>query len=220
MPGSIRSILRRGFPHPIQLVQLFTLVGGYTIGGMNLEQERDLVERAKYSREAFGELYDAHYNRIYGYVLRRTADAEAARDVTATVFYEALKHIKDYRWRGIPFSHWLYRIANREIVDRYHKRKPEVSYGKDSAELEDHPDSHGSLYSGEIDRGRYEDYIDLQSCISRLPRKYQEVIALRYFEDREIKDIAGILRKPSGTVKSLLHRGVEELRKLMEDQDR
>ena len=71
-------------------MQLLTLVAGYTIGGVNLEQERDLVERAKYSREAFGELYDAHYGQIYGYALRRTADAEAARDIAANVFYEAL----------------------------------------------------------------------------------------------------------------------------------
>ena len=199
-------------------MQLLAFVFGYTIGGMNLEQERDLVERAKYSREAFGELYDAHYGQIYGYALRRTADTEVARDVTATVFYEALRHIKDYRWRGIPFSHWLYRIANREIINRYNKRKPEVSYGKDSAELEEHPDPHSSLYSGEIDRGRYEDYIDLQTCISRLPQKYQEVVTLRYFEDKEMKEIAGILRKPEGTVKSLLHRAIEQMRKMMGDE--
>ncbi len=197
-------------------MQLFGLFAGYTIGGVNLEQERDLVERAKYSREAFGELYDAHYGQIYGYALRRTADAEAARDVTANVFYEALKHIKDYRWRGVAFSHWLYRIANREIVNRYNKRKSEVSYGRSGADPEDPPEPHRSLYQEDVDRGTYEDYIDLQGCISRLPHKYQEVVTLRYFEDKEMKEIATRLRKPEGTVKSLLHRAIEQMREMME----
>ena len=190
-------------------------LAGYIIGGVNLDQERELVERAKDSKEAFGELYDAHYGRIFGYTLRRTADVEVARDIAATVFYEALRHIKDFRWRGVPFSHWLYRVANREISDHYKKRKREV-YGNSSVADEDHPDPSKELYSGEVERGKYEDYIELQSCIARLPPKYQEVLTLRYFEDRDMKDIAGILHKPEGTVKSLLHRGIEQLREMME----
>ena len=71
-----------------------------------------------HTREAFGELYDAHDGQVYGYALRRTADTEIARDVTSAVFHEPFRHIKDYRWRGIAFSYWLYRIANRGIADR------------------------------------------------------------------------------------------------------
>ena len=57
-----------------------------------------------------------------------------------------------------------------------------------------------------------EEYQTLWEGISRLPPKYQEVITLKYFEDKELKEIAEILRKPQGTVKSLLHRGIEKLR--------
>ncbi|OGO37893.1 MAG: hypothetical protein A2147_06430 [Chloroflexi bacterium RBG_16_57_8] len=80
---------------------------------VTLERERNLVDRAKTSSEAFGELYDLYYRQIFGYALRRTADIEVARDVTSAVFFKALRHIKGYRWQGISVSHWLYRIANR-----------------------------------------------------------------------------------------------------------
>jgi RNA polymerase sigma-70 factor (ECF subfamily) len=79
---------------------------------MNVEQERELVERAKSNREAFGELYDQYYSRIFGYVLKRTANIEVAEDVTSEVFFKALKNLRQFRWRGVPFSSWLYRIAN------------------------------------------------------------------------------------------------------------
>ena len=181
---------------------------------MNLEQEKELVERARYSAEAFGELYDMYHDRILAYALRRCANVDAARDVTSAVFFKALRHIRGYRWEGIPFSHWLYRIASREILDHYDKRKRETSY--EIVTTARNQGLRGELVAAENELRKYEDYLDLQNYISRLPSKYQEVIALKYFEDKEIREIAEILGKPEGTVKSLLHRSIEKLRKLME----
>ena len=78
---------------------------------MDLEQEKELVERAKNDTEAFGKLYDRHYSQIFGYVLRRTASIEIAQDVTSEVFFKALKNLGQFHWRGTPFPSWLYRIA-------------------------------------------------------------------------------------------------------------
>ena len=182
---------------------------------MNLEQERNLIEKARNSAEAFGELYDIYYDQIFGYALRRTADIDTAKDITSAVFFNALRHIKNYRWQGIPFSHWLYRIANREIVDHYNRKKHEVLGNSKEIYLEAQ-NSDGWRASGENELRKYEDYLDLQRYISKLPTKYQEVITLKYFEDKDIKEISSILHKPEGTVKSLLHRGIEKLRKMME----
>ena len=90
---------------------------------MNLEQEKELVERAKSDTGAFGELYDQYYSRILGYVLRRTASIEIAQDVTSEVFFKALKHLGQFHWRGVPFSAWLYRIACHEIANNLRKSK-------------------------------------------------------------------------------------------------
>lgn len=195
-------------------MQLSALFVSCIIRGMNLEQERDLVERARDSAEAFGELYDMYYDRIFGYALRRSADIDIAKDITSAVFFKALRHIKNYRWEGIPFSHWLYRIANREIVDLYHKKKRETSY--EVATNASNTALREELVAGVNELRKHEDYLDLQNYISKLPSKYQEVVILKYFEDMDITQIAGVLHKPEGTVKSLLHRGIEKLRKLME----
>jgi RNA polymerase sigma-70 factor (ECF subfamily) len=59
---------------------------------------------------------------------------------------------------------------------------------------------------------QYQDFLEIQEKIVRLPAKYQEVIALRFFEQKQINEIAEILGKKEGTIKSLLHRAVEKLR--------
>lgn len=195
-------------------MELFSVLIGCIIVGMNLEQEKDLVERAKYSSGAFGELYDTYYDRIFGYALRRSADIESAKDITSEVFFKALKSIGKFRWQGVPFSHWLYRIANREIIDHHNSRKRESNYEK-GVNL-DNPDFRQGLTESQENINAYDDYLDLHKYLSRLSPKHQEVIALRYFEDLSIADIAEVLQKPEGTVKSELHRGIDNLRTMME----
>ena len=61
---------------------------------------------------------------------------------------------------------------------------------------------------------QHQDFLRIQLRLKQLPVNYQEVIALRYFEQKSIKEIAIILDKKEGTVKSLLSRGIEKLKKV------
>jgi len=185
---------------------------------VNLKQERDLVERARQDTETFGQLYDQNFGRIFGYVLRRTASVPVAQDITSDVFFKALKNLGQFRWQGIPFSAWLYRIASHEIANHYRKKRRETAH---AVQLVRDGDPMGNSLSVEITQAedilmRHEEYLSLHMTITQLPLKYQEVITLRYFEDRQIKEIAQIIGKREGTVKSLLHRGLERMRNLMD----
>jgi RNA polymerase sigma-70 factor (ECF subfamily) len=185
---------------------------------VDLKQERELVERARQDTEAFGQLYDQNFGRIFGYVLRRTASVPVAKDITSDVFFKALKNLGQFRWQGVPFSAWLYRIASREIANHYRKRRREAAHFFQSARDGD-PVGNSSLADvsqAEDILMRHEEYLSLHMTITQLPLKYQEVITLRYFEDRQIKEIAQIIGKREGTVKSLLHRGLERMRNLMD----
>jgi RNA polymerase sigma-70 factor (ECF subfamily) len=177
---------------------------------MDLEQEKELVERAKYDTVAFGELYDQYYSRIYGYSLRRTASVQIAEDVTSEVFLKVLKNLRKFCWRDVPFSSWLYRIASNEIANYFKKN------GNGQISLENVFDSLDDieLVNADNELKKYDEYIVLHENISKLSIKYQEVIVLRFFEDKQVKEIGEILGKSEGTVKSLLHRGLEKLAKL------
>ena len=80
--------------------------------------ERALIEAAQRDRGRFSELYEANFERVYAYVVRRVRDRDEAQDLTADVFHLALKSLPRFEWRGVPFAAWLFRIAANEIADR------------------------------------------------------------------------------------------------------
>ncbi|MFP3899073.1 MAG: RNA polymerase sigma factor [Dehalococcoidia bacterium] len=184
---------------------------------MDLEVERDLVKRAQKDPAAFATLYDHYYPRIFGYVLRRTADLEAAQDITSETFFRALRKLWQFRWRNIPFSAWLYRIASNEVSQYY--RRPEYRKSVSLEQLQEQgfeplstADPEREAIEAQEELTKHQEFLEVQARIVHLPLKYQEVIALRFFEQKQIKEIADILGKKEGTVKSLLHRAVEKLR--------
>ncbi len=185
---------------------------------MDLEQEKEAVERARKDSQAFGELYEYYYSPIFAYILSRTASLEISQDICSEVFFKAFCNLGQFRWRDIPFSSWLYRIANNEIANHYRINRQQLSFFnkvvKSTPFLDTSPEN--DLIEAETELKKHEDFLKLHANIARLPIKYQEVITLRYFKSKQLKEISEILRKREGTVKSLLHRGLEKLRKLME----
>ena len=184
---------------------------------MDLSEEKELVRQAQKAPDAFAKLYDQYYLKIFGYVLRRTANLEAAQDITSETFFKALKKLWQFRWHNISFSAWLYKIATNEINQYFRHAK----YRK-SASLEElqergfEPislhDPESELIEAQEKLKQHQDFLEIQEKIVRLPPKYQEVVTLRFFEQKQIKEIAEILGKREGTIKSLLHRAVGKLR--------
>ncbi len=184
---------------------------------MDLSEEKELVRRAQKAPDAFAKLYDQYYPKIFGYVLRRTANLEAAQDITSETFVNALRKLWQFRWRNISFSSWLYKIATNEINQYFRKAQYKKSISLEELQeqgfepISPH-DPESELAEAQEKLRRHHDFLEIQEKIATLPLKYQEVIALRFFEQKQIKDIAEILGKKEGTVKSLLHRAVERLR--------
>jgi RNA polymerase sigma-70 factor (ECF subfamily) len=181
---------------------------------MNLEEEKKLIEKAKKDPEAFGELYDIYYSKIFGYILKRVADVDVAKDIVSETFLKALKNLWKFRWRNVSFSAWLYRIASNEIVNFFRKKKPAISIDK-IAEPFSTSNPVEEIIEAQESLKRHNDFLFFQKEITKLSFKYQEVITLRFFEKKQIKEIAEILGKKEGTIKSLLHRGIKELAKML-----
>lgn len=189
--------------------------------GYGVLNERELVEKAKTSNDAFGELFDLYYQRIFGYIFKRVADAEVAQDIAAEVFIKAYQNINSFTWRGVSFGNWLYAIAGNEL--RMHIRKQQ----KAPLSLQKLFDANGYEPEGDINlqqelqnvqeaAERHSLFLEAAHLLHTLPVKYQEVVSLRFGEHMKLQDIAQVLGKKEGTVKSLLSRGLKLLRKELE----
>ena len=184
---------------------------------MNQEQEQELVESAKRNVEAFGRLYDENYQKIFGYVLVRTANLVIAQDITSEVFLKALKNITHFKWTGVPFTAWLCRIANNEIANHFRQNGHGMVLAEkigESITLEV-PAPDAEMNDADEKLRNYERFLDVQQWIAQLPVKYQEVLALRFFQQLQLNEIASILGVHEETVKTRFYRGLERLKKMM-----
>ncbi len=186
------------------------------------EIERLLVERAQKDPQAFGEIFDMHYDRIYAYVMRRIGDPDVTADIVAETFTKALDGISTFVWRGIPISAWLYRIAGNEI--RMHARRvrgrPSTRL---SALIEDGFDVEDTAFDEEREAVREAEERDvslkaMRQALLTLPPVYQEAVVLRHVEGKTSAEVAAILGKNEGTTRSIISRGLSLLREAMASQ--
>jgi RNA polymerase sigma-70 factor, ECF subfamily len=185
---------------------------------MDIQVEKQLVEDAKTDQAAFGRLFDMYYPPIFNYILRRVSELPAAQDITSVVFVKAWTALPKFVWRGVPFSAWLYRIAGNEVNGYFRTQKVSPAsldelYETAGFEPPAAYDIEQELIAYEDARSRHEDFVRVQKIILEMPIMYQEVLALRYFEKLAIRDIAIVLGKNENTVKSLLKRGTEQVKR-------
>jgi RNA polymerase sigma-70 factor (ECF subfamily) len=187
---------------------------------MNPSQEAQLIEQCRTDPAAFGQVFDEWYAPVFGYIFRRTADYDLSKDIAAETFLKAFLKIHNFQWRGISLSAWLYRIATNELNQYYRSSK----YKPQSLQqLLENPQMEKLLHQQESDEREvlekelkaHNDYNLVRLNLLKLDVKYQEVIALRYFEQKTNSEISSILNKNEGTVKSLLSRGLEKLRNML-----
>jgi RNA polymerase sigma-70 factor (ECF subfamily) len=191
---------------------------------LDLEQEKSLLERIQKDRdsEAFVLLYRHYYPQLYGFILKRVAHTQAAEDIVSEVFFKILNNISKFSWQGVPFSAWAYTIASNE-TNRYFTKAGNSAVSFDYLQQEHGFDVESSEnVAGElVEKERVEErstaFRAVQQSLKKLPEKYQEALALRYFEQKSVLEVSEILGKKEGTIKSLLSRGVEKLRNQLEE---
>jgi RNA polymerase sigma-70 factor (ECF subfamily) len=172
-----------------------------------LSDEIALKLAAQGDQEAFGVLYERYVSRIYSYIYYRTGNQHDAEDLTARVFFRAMRHVENYKDRGLPLSAWLYRIAHNLVANwhRDNSRKKEIPL--DEIILVRH--------SGELPEAvliENEEKENLLGVIHRLPADRQQLIILKFVEHLSNAEIGQVMGRSEGAVKSLYHRTLLTLR--------
>jgi len=184
---------------------------------MTIDEERLLLLEIKRDLRNFGILFDTYYKPIFNYICRRVAEYDVSRDIASETFLKAYLNINSFIWKKISLSSWLYRIATNEINLYFRKAKNyPVSLDKLlENNMFDRPETDNYLTEKELIEKElhfHHEYMEVQKNLTKLDSKYQEVLSLRYFEKKTIIEIADILNKKEGTIKSLLSRGINKLR--------
>jgi RNA polymerase sigma-70 factor (ECF subfamily) len=178
------------------------------------EHVRALVDRAqKGDRSALEELYLIHFDRIYSYLHMTVSNRHDAEDLTTQTFVKMLESIGRFRWQSAPFSAWLFRIAHNLSMDHFRARRrwqPE----------EEVPEPVGSEEpSAEAEAMQSIGRQSMLELIDTLSQEQQQVLTLKFVFNFTNADVAKILDKSEGAIKSLQHRALASLQKQIQPSD-
>lgn len=126
------------------------------------------------------------------------------------VFVKVYRNMNDFESTD-KLSSLIYRIAHNHLVDNI--RKSSHRYDQNSIENEEAMNLIKAEINLEKDFAGKEAIDKIKTAIRQLPENYREVLVLKFLEDKKIEEIVDILRKPQGTVATLLRRGREMLKK-------
>ncbi len=188
---------------------------------MALEKSADalLVQKALESSEEFGRIIEKYQEPLKRYVRRIARPSADDLDILLQdIFIKTYENLNDFD-QGLTFSSWIYRIAHNESIDFLRRKKrfgaslDSPAFDDDAVTLADTIAAEGDL-THEVDR----DYIkkNIATILDDLEPKYRSVLVLRFLEDKNYEDISDILRKPPGTIATLLHRAKKEFKRVAE----
>ncbi|NMB89465.1 MAG: sigma-70 family RNA polymerase sigma factor [Chloroflexi bacterium] len=173
-----------------------------------MTSEEDLIRRARrFEQGALAEIYDHYSPGVYRYAARLLGDTQLAEDCVSDTF---LRYLYALRAGGGPRDHlqaYLYRIAHNWITDQYRRQPPPQLPLHDEL-----PDGEEGLLQAVVKRI---DQIQVRGALACLTPDQRQVIVLKYLEGWENESVARALEKPVGSIKSLQHRALEALRRML-----
>lgn len=169
--------------------------------------DSELIQLSKTNQKYFGELYERYFDCIFRFVFRRLGGNEAiSGDLSQQAFMKAMVNISKYEDRGMPFSSWLYRIAQNEVNLFFRDNKKEFTI-----EIEERQFI-SILEEAEI--GSYmslEDQGKLMEMINKLGQEQLDLIELRFFQELSFKEIAEIYSITEANAKMKVYRILEKM---------
>ena len=177
-------------------------------GGDSTTAVRRLVERAQAGdRAALEELYLLHFDRIYSYLHMSVGNRHDAEDLANQTFVKMLESIGRFQWRKVPISAWLFRIAHNLAMDHFRAAKrwqPEEEVPEPEESVE---------HSAEDEAMQSIGRSSMLEMIEDLSPDQQQVLTLKFVFNFGNAEVATILGKTEGAIKSLQHRALATLQR-------
>lgn len=182
-------------------------------------EDKELVVLSLSDSQYFYYLMTRYESKLAAYVRRFTylSDADIA-DIVQESFINAYTHLNDCDC-NLKFSSWLYRIVHNQAINFLKKNKQAISINIDNSN-----DNFIDWLASDtnIEKEAITAYFNqnIKNIINKLSSDYQEVLLLKFFEDKDYQEISDILQKPLGTVSSLISRAKLQFKQIYEKENK
>ncbi|MBT4723050.1 RNA polymerase sigma factor [Candidatus Falkowbacteria bacterium] len=181
----------------------------------NLTDEK-LVKLTLKDQNFFVYIINRYEGKLAAYIRRiSNFSKEDIEDILQDVFIKVYRNLNGFDV-SLKFSSWIYRITHNEVISRYRKTK---KIAKMSQEIND------EILDKIVDEVDIEKDIDgkqvgktIGQVMNEMDLKYKEILVLRFIEEKSYKEISDILRKPEGTVATMINRAKKQFKKIYEQR--
>jgi RNA polymerase sigma factor (sigma-70 family) len=154
--------------------------------------------------EMLGVLFDRYHVPLFNFYVKLTGDRPLSEDLVQEVFFRILKYRHSFR-PDTPFRAWMYQIARNARFDHLRKRRPETAWEPEM-----------SPAVAPVDTAQQsQEALLLRSALMQISEDKREVLVLSRFQDLKYEEIAQLLGCEVGTVKTRVHRALQELRQIL-----
>lgn len=173
--------------------------------------DAELVQLTLQDKEFFKYLVERYEAKLLRYVRRLSnISLEEAQDILQEIFIKVYLNLNDFD-QDLKFSSWIYRIAHNETINHFrHRQRRPVAVDLDSDKV--FLGATRADLNLELELDRVYKIEEVQQALGRLESKYREVILFKYMDDKGYQEISDILKKPLGTVATLLNRAKQKLK--------
>ena len=170
---------------------------------MTLAPDEDVMLQVRDGAgEMLGVLFDRYQTPLFNFYCKLTGDRTLSEDLVQEVFLRILKYRQSYR-PGTPFRAWVYQIARNARIDHFRKFPRERAFEPEM--LPPVPPTDSAEQQQEVAL--------LQRALQQLPEEKREILLLCRFQELKYQEIAGLLGCELNTVRTRIHRALQDLRK-------
>ena len=180
--------------------------------------DEELVALTLENQSYFLYLIERYENKLLNYIIRISGVShEDAEDILQDVFIKIYENLNDFD-TSLKFSSWAYRITHNQTISAHRKRqaRPQSIFLDPESDFLENLASELDL-SQEIDL----DFLkqNINKILAKLDEKYREVLILKFLEQKSYQEISDILRKPVGTVGTLINRAKKQFREEVDKEN-
>jgi RNA polymerase sigma-70 factor (ECF subfamily) len=172
-----------------------------------IQKEEEILKQAIKTPNSFAPIYEKYYLSLFKFVLQRVENEIVASEIVSDVFAKAIFNLKKYKFKGTPFSAWLFRVAYNEIMTTFRKQKKSRTVNLPN-------DGDWSFLQIEQDDDNYDNTLSLNNLkisLEKLKPNDVELIEMRFFEQRSFKEIGEILEITTENARVKTHRALKKL---------
>jgi RNA polymerase sigma-70 factor (ECF subfamily) len=179
--------------------------------------DSELVKLTLKNQDYFRCIIERYESKLLRYILRISSmSREDAEDVLQDVFISVYKNLNGFD-RDLKFSSWVYRITYNKVVSTWRKSKntPIIFKNEDSLELFKNIASEESIL---VELNNHDIQQEVKQILKSMKKEYAEILVLKFLEDKSYIEISDILKKPMGTVATLISRAKKQFKEVVKKE--